>query len=276
MRSAGHRNRSSGESWSKIRHVSDQAPDHAAPFCPRRRDMGTHYGGVEHLYQMRRPGDYGGKHARSPHFMGISANACFLQIGGGSTREAGRASRPSAAHPCGGRLTGLHGLLMGATLVNRFADNAPLPLWHASPALSRRIVCELRRFHFSLAPLLLSPAGSCNAADGGCRVPHARFSPSNPGVVEGRVYRRGDSTSIARWAAICWSLVSSPFGLLPKRTVVNKNSGIQLQRAFDFLNCGANTQPPRFQAAIVLAVNVALFVLACLNACRNRTGRAER
>ena len=36
-----HRNRSSSESWSRSRHASDRAPDHAAPFCARRRDMGA-------------------------------------------------------------------------------------------------------------------------------------------------------------------------------------------------------------------------------------------
>ena len=31
-----------------------KAPDHAAPFCARCRDMGAHHGGIEHLHQMRR------------------------------------------------------------------------------------------------------------------------------------------------------------------------------------------------------------------------------
>src|SRR5208282_4940057 len=54
MRLAGRQNRSSNESWLRSRHASGRAPDRAAPFCARRRDMGAHHGGIEHLHQMRR------------------------------------------------------------------------------------------------------------------------------------------------------------------------------------------------------------------------------
>src|SRR3954464_5426619 len=52
MRSAGDPNQSSNETLSKIHRVSDREPDHFAPFCPGRRDMGSHHGGVEHLNEM--------------------------------------------------------------------------------------------------------------------------------------------------------------------------------------------------------------------------------
>src|SRR6516225_7430470 len=53
MRRAGRRNPSSSESWLKIHRVSDREPDYFAPFCASCRDMGAHYGGIEHLNEMR-------------------------------------------------------------------------------------------------------------------------------------------------------------------------------------------------------------------------------
>src|SRR6478672_4651079 len=55
MRWVARQNRSSNVSWSKIHRVSGREPDRFAPFCARCRDMGTHYGGIEHLNEMRGP-----------------------------------------------------------------------------------------------------------------------------------------------------------------------------------------------------------------------------
>src|SRR5438552_18349201 len=52
MQSAGHRNPSSDESWSRSHRASDRVLDLAAPFCPGRGDMGSDNGGVEHLDEM--------------------------------------------------------------------------------------------------------------------------------------------------------------------------------------------------------------------------------
>src|SRR5262245_37492848 len=49
MRLEDRRNPSSSVSWSKSHRGSGRALDHAAPFCPRRRDVGAHHRGIEHL-----------------------------------------------------------------------------------------------------------------------------------------------------------------------------------------------------------------------------------
>jgi hypothetical protein len=36
----------------KIHPANGRAPDFAAPFCPRRRDVGSHDRAIEHLHQM--------------------------------------------------------------------------------------------------------------------------------------------------------------------------------------------------------------------------------
>ena len=50
---AARRNPSSNVSWSKTHRANGRAPGRAGPFCPGRRDMGSHDRGVEHLNQVR-------------------------------------------------------------------------------------------------------------------------------------------------------------------------------------------------------------------------------